>query len=308
MRETQQMAIFQQPAKFTYDGSRSGDMHKETQTKGFTGASKYVLDDELARIVNISMALEMPLLLKGEPGTGKTMLAHAIAEASGMRLIVLNVKSSMKLIDALYQYDTLTRLNDSRFGDSKRDVSNIEEYIRMGKIGQSFGSDERVVLLIDEIDKADTDFQDDMLDVLDQMEFDIIEIDKTIKAKHRPVIIITSNAKKDLSDPFLGRCNFHHIAFPEPDMIRRIVQVHFPEIDKELLDSTVKTFYRLREIRGIEKKPATRELINWIRALKADPDFRVKDLVKGEVPFLGVLFKKSPDYVVAQNAVSRFRV
>jgi MoxR-like ATPase len=283
-------------------------MHKETQKKEFTGASKYVLDDELARIVNISMALEMPLLLKGEPGTGKTMLAHAIAEACGMKLIVLNVKSSMKLIDALYLYDTLTRLNDSRFGDSKRDVSNIEEYIRMGKIGQSFVSDQRVVLLIDEIDKADTDFQDDMLDVLDQMEFDIIEIDKTIKAKYRPVIIITSNAKKDLSDPFLGRCNFHHIAFPEPDMMRKIVQVHFSDIDKELLDSVVRTFYRLREIRGIEKKPATRELINWIRALRADPDFRVKDLIKGEVPFLGVLFKKSPDYVVAQNAVARFRV
>jgi len=283
-------------------------MHKEIQKKEFVGASKYVLDEELASIVNISMALEMPLLLKGEPGTGKTMLAHAIAEAFGMRLIVLNVKSSMKLIDALYQYDTLTRLNDSRFGDSKRDVSNIEEYIRMGKIGQSFASDERVVLLIDEIDKADTDFQDDMLDVLDQMEFDIIEIDKTIRAKNRPVIIITSNAKKDLSDPFLGRCNFHHIAFPEPDMMRKIVHVHFTDIDKELLDSAIKTFYRLREIRGIEKKPATRELINWIRALKADPDFRVKDLIKGEVPFLGVLFKKSPDYVVAQNAVARFRV
>lgn len=283
-------------------------MHKESQKKEFAGASKYVLDDELARIVNISMALEMPLLLKGEPGTGKTMLAHAIAEAFGMRLIVLNVKSSMKLIDGLYQYDTLTRLNDSRFGDSKRDVSNIEEYIRMGKIGQSFASDERVVLLIDEIDKADTDFQDDMLDVLDQMEFDIIEIDKTIRAKNRPVIIITSNAKKDLSDPFLGRCNFHHIAFPEPDMMRKIVHVHFTDIDKELLDSAIKAFYRLREIRGIEKKPATRELINWIRALKADPDFRVKDLIKGDVPYLGVLFKKSPDYVVAQNAVSRFRV
>jgi MoxR-like ATPase len=283
-------------------------MHKESQKKEFAGASKYVLDDELARIVNISVALEMPLLLKGEPGTGKTMLAHAISEAFGMRLIVLNVKSSMKLIDALYQYDTLTRLNDSRFGDSKRDVSNIEEYIRMGKIGKSFVSDERVVLLIDEIDKADTDFQDDMLDVLDQMEFDIIEIDKTIRAKQRPVIIITSNAKKDLSDPFLGRCNFHHIAFPEPDMMRKIVHVHFTEIDKELLDSAIKTFYRLREIRGIEKKPATRELINWMRALKADPDFRVKDLIKGEVPYLGILFKKSPDYAVAQNAVSRFKV
>jgi MoxR-like ATPase len=282
-------------------------MHGD-QVNRFSGASKYVLDDELAKIVNISMALEMPLLLKGEPGTGKTMLAHAIAEAFNMRLIVLNVKSSMKLVDALYQYDTLTRLNDSRFGDSKRDVSNIEEYIRMGKIGQAFSSEERVVLLIDEIDKADTDFQDDMLDVLDQMEFDIIEIDKTIRAKQRPVIVITSNAKKDLSDPFLGRCNFHHIAFPEPDMMRKIVQVHFSGIDKDLLDSAVRTFYRLREIKGIEKKPATRELINWIRALKSDPDFRIKDLIKGEVPYLGVLFKKSPDYVVAQNASARFKI
>jgi MoxR-like ATPase len=280
----------------------------ENHPQKFAGASKYVLDDELAKIVNISMALEMPLLLKGEPGTGKTMLAHAVSEAFEMKLIVLNVKSSMKLIDALYQYDTLTRLNDSRFGDSKREVSNIEEYIRMGKIGRSFVSDERVVLLIDEIDKADTDFQDDMLDVLDQMEFDIIEIDKTIKAKHRPVIVITSNAKKDLSDPFLGRCNFHHIAFPETEMMRKIVQVHFQDIDKDLLDSAIRTFYRLREIKGIEKKPATRELINWIRALRADADFKIKSLVKGEVPYLGILFKKSPDYFMAQNAISRFRI
>jgi MoxR-like ATPase len=296
--------------QFSQDKKPKGaeKMNKAIQNRTFTGGSKYVLDEELAKIVNISIALEMPLLLKGEPGTGKTMLAHAVAEALQMRLIVLNVKSSMKLIDALYQYDTLTRLNDSRFGDSKRDVSNIEEYIRMGKIGQSFTSDERVALLIDEIDKADTDFQDDMLDVLDQMEFDIIEIDKTFRAKNRPVIIITSNAKKDLSDPFLGRCNFHHIAFPEPDMMRRIVEVHFSDIDKDLLESAVRTFYRLREIKGIEKKPATRELINWIRALRSDPDFRVKDLIKGEVPYLGILYKKSPDYAVAQNAVGRFRV
>lgn len=267
----------------------------------FSGADNYVLDDELAKIVNISMALEMPLLLKGEPGTGKTMLAHAIAQTLQMQLIVLNVKSSMKLVDALYQYDTLTRLNDSRFGDSKRDVSNIESYIRMGRIGQAFTADKKVILLIDEIDKADTDFQDDMLDVLDQMQFDIIEIDQTVKAKHRPVIIITSNAKKDLSDPFLGRCNFHHIAFPHPDMMRRIVAVHFPGIDGELLDNAIKTFYRLREVPGVEKRPATRELVNWIRALKADPDFRVKDL-KGDVPYLGVLFKKSPDYNAAQSS------
>ena len=274
----------------------------------FTGATRYVLDEELAGIVNISMALEMPLLLKGEPGTGKTMLAHAIAESLKMPLIVLNVKSSMKLVDALYQYDTLTRLNDSRFSDSGRDVSNIEEYIKMGKIGQAFTSGKRTVLLIDEIDKADTDFQDDMLDVLDQMEFDIIEIDKTVGARHRPVIIITSNAKKDLSDPFLGRCNFHHIAFPDPKMMRKIIRVHFPDLDTGLMENAIDTFYSLREIDAVEKRPATRELINWIRALDADPDFKPKKLVKGDIPFLGVLFKKSQDYARALQRTERRRL
>ncbi len=282
-------------------------MSQEYMIGKFSGSSRYILDKELAKIVNISMALEMPLVLKGEPGTGKTMLAHAIAESLRMGLIVLNVKSSMKLIDALYQYDTLTRLNDSRFGDSSRNVSTIEDYIKMGKIGQAFVSDKRVVLLIDEIDKADTDFQDDMLDVLDQMEFDIIEIDKTIKARHRPVIIITSNAKKDLSDPFLGRCNFHHIAFPEKELMAKIVQAHFPDIDRELMTNAIKAFYEMRELEHIEKKPATRELINWIRALEADPDFKAGDLLAQKIPYPGVLFKKSTDYAVALRAAAQTR-
>ncbi|MFH2066501.1 MAG: MoxR family ATPase [Pseudomonadota bacterium] len=273
--------------------------------QSFSSANQYILDEELAKIVNISMVLEMPLLLKGEPGTGKTMLAHAIAQNLNMPLIVLNVKSSMKLIDALYQYDTLTRLNDSRFGDSKRDVSNIEDYLRMGKIGQAFTADKRTVLLIDEIDKADTDFQDDMLDVLDQMQFDIIETDRTVSAVHRPVIIITSNAKKDLSDPFLGRCNFHHIAFPDPKMMRKIIGVHFPKIDDNLAETAIATFYKLREVDAVEKRPATRELINWLRALQADPDFKPNALAKGDIPYLGVLFKKSQDYARVQSGVKR---
>jgi MoxR-like ATPase len=279
-------------------------MNTTPSLNAFNGASHYVLDDELAKIVNVSIALELPLLLKGEPGTGKTRLAHAIAESLDMPLIVLNVKSSMKLVEALYQYDTLTRLNDSRFSDSSRDVSCIEDYIRMGKIGQAFTAERRVVLLIDEIDKADTDFQDDMLDVLDQMQFDIMEIDKTVTARHRPVVIITSNSKKDLSDPFLGRCNFHHIAFPDAEMMKRIVAVHFPDLDRNLLESCLAAFYRLRDVEGVEKKPATRELLNWLRAMLADPDIDASSLDRGALPYLGILFKKSADLRAAQTLVS----
>ena len=274
----------------------------------FQGTSTYVVDPELAKIVNISIALEMPLLLKGEPGTGKTLLAHALSESLDMRLLVLNVKSNMKAVDSLYQYDTLTRLNDSRFSDSGRDVSDIKNYIRMGKIGQAFTAEERVILLIDEIDKADSDFQDDLLDVLDQMTFDIVEIDETVQALHRPVVIITSNAKKDLSDPFLGRCNFHHIAFPDPAFMRRIVEAHFPEIEDRLAKACIETFFKLRGLPQVEKKPATRELLNWIRALRMDPDFDPKVLQQAkDAPYLGVLFKKSADFEHAQtwNSYSR---
>ena len=270
----------------------------------FTGTSTYILDEELARVVNVAIRLELPLLLKGEPGTGKTLLAMAIAENLGLPLIQLNVKSSMKAVEALYHYDTLTRLNDSRFGDSKRNVANIHDYIKMGKIGQAFAAETRTVMLIDEIDKADSDFQDDLLDVLDQMSFDIIEVDQTVRAKNRPIIVITSNAKKDLSDPFLGRCVFHHIAFPSPEFMNRIVKAHFPDLADRVADAAIETFYQLRDIDGVEKKPATRELLHWIRALVTEPGFDVKELSDSrKIPLLGLLFKKSEDLARAKRAL-----
>ena len=273
---------------------------------GFASTNTYIVDEELARVVNVAVRLELPLLLKGEPGTGKTLLAHAIAQRLSKPLIVLNTKSSMKAVEALYQYDTLTRLNDSRFGDSTRDVSDINQYIRMGKIGQAFVADQQTVLLIDEIDKADSDFQDDLLDVLDQMSFDIAEVDRTVRARKRPIIVITSNAKKDLSDPFLGRCVFHHIAFPEPDFMREIVAAHYPDLHRKLANFAVDAFYRLREISGVEKNPATRELLHWLRALVGEPGFDFKQLaVDKRIPLLGLLFKKSDDLSRAKRELGQ---
>ena len=273
---------------------------------GFNSTSTYIVDSELARVVDVAVRLQLPLLLKGEPGTGKTLLAHAIAESLGKPLIVLNTKSSMKAVDALYHYDTLTRLNDSRFGDSERDVSDINAYIRMGKIGQAFTAQEQCVLLIDEIDKADGDFQDDLLDVLDQMSFDIVEVDRTVSAVNRPIIVITSNAKKDLSDPFLGRCVFHHIAFPDADFMREIVAAHYPSLHGKLAGHAVEAFYRLREIHAIEKNPATRELLHWVKALMSEPGFNFKQLSSDKrIPLLGLLFKKSDDLARAKRELGQ---
>lgn len=266
----------------------------------FEGTATYVASDELKTAVNAAIRLERPLLIKGEPGTGKTLLAQEIADVIGAPLIAWHIKSTTRAQQGLYEYDAVARLRDSQLGDSR--VSEIRNYIRRGKLWEAFAAPERPVLLIDEIDKADSDFQDDMLDVLDQMQFDIIEIDRTVRARHRPVVVITSNAKKDLSDPFLGRCNFHHIAFPDQEMMRRIVTVHFPDLSDDLAQACINAFYRLRRIEGVEKKPATRELINWIRALQADPDFRQEALTERAAPYMGVLFKKSSDL---EKAVSQ---
>ncbi|MGI6258141.1 MAG: AAA family ATPase [Anaerovoracaceae bacterium] len=257
----------------------------------FTGSDNYVVTKELMNAVNVSMALEKPLLIKGEPGTGKTMLAESISKALGMKLVIWSIKSTTKAQEGLYVYDTVQRLYDSQFGEG--DVSDIKQYIKLGKLGEAFTADDQVVLLIDEIDKADLEFPNDLLWELDKMEFYINETKETIKTKTRPIVIITSNAEKELPDAFLRRCIFHYIEFPDEEKMREIISVHYGDIEKKLLDNAIQTFYGIRQMNDLQKKPSTSELLDWLQALMIsgiDVE-RIKD----EVPFVGVLLKKNQD-------------
>jgi len=263
----------------------------QKQFEQFKGSADYVISDALKNAVNVSIVLKRPLLVRGEPGTGKTLLSHSISVSLGKPLIRWHVKSTTKAAEGLYVYDTVQRLNDSRFGG--KDVSNIKHYIKLGKLGQSFTAPEQVVLLIDEVDKADLEFPNDLLNELDEMSFYIPETDETISARHRPIVIITSNNEKELPDAFLRRCIFHYIDFPDPALMEEIVKVHFPDIKGTLLKEALETFYTLRKIDDFRKKPSTSELIDWIQALMASGlDGKIKE---GEIPFLGTLIKKEND-------------
>ena len=264
----------------------------------FTGTDKYIVSDALRDVVNVSIALGRPLLVKGEPGTGKTLLAHNIARGLDKELIVWNVKSTTKARDGLYIYDTVQRLNDSRFGGG--DVSDISHYIHLGQLGESFNHPNQPVLLIDEVDKADIEFPNDLLNELDEMKFYINETGETIEAEKRPIVVITSNSEKELPDAFLRRCVFHYIEFPDEELMTRIVGVHYPGLDTTLLKEVLKKFYWLREIDGFRKKPSTSELLDWIQALIAGGISPQK--VAKELPFAGALIKKEQDVEVLQAA------
>ena len=258
----------------------------------------YVASEQLISAVNVAVMLQKPLLIKGEPGTGKTMLAQAAADALGRKLIIWNIKSTTKAQDGLYVYDVVQRLYDSQFGGA--DVADIKRYIKLGKLGEAFSSDDDIILLIDEIDKADIEFPNDLLWELDKMEFNIPETGETISAKKRPVVIITSNAEKELPDAFLRRCIFHYIEFPSRELMEEIIRVHFPNLEQNVLDASLAAFYRIRSMSGIQKKPATSELVDWIRALTLS-GIDIETIEK-ELPFAGVLLKKNEDLDTLQRA------
>ena len=264
----------------------------------FTGSSRYVASQDLMNAVNIAVTLQKPLLIKGEPGTGKTMLAQAVAEALGKKLIIWNVKSTTKAQDGLYVYDVVQRLYDSQFGNAG--VDDIAKYIKLGKLGEAFSSEEQVVLLIDEVDKADLEFPNDLLWELDQMEFYIPETKETVKAKQRPIVIIPSNAEKELPDAFLRRCVFHYIEFPDQEQMEDILRVHFDKLDERLVQQALAAFYWVRELRGIEKKPSTSELVDWLRAMVAGGIEPRR--IEREIPFAGVLLKKDKDLQLLQKS------
>jgi MoxR-like ATPase len=263
----------------------------------FKGSQDYVTSEALRNAVNVAIALKRPLLVRGEPGTGKTLLSHSVAKGLGKKLIVWNIKSTTKAQEGLYVYDTVQRLNDSRFGD--KNISDISQYIRLGKLGEAFASKEELVLLIDEVDKADLEFPNDLLNELDEMSFYITETGETIVAAHRPIVVITSNAERELPDAFLRRCIFHYIEFPDPNLMEEIIRVHFPKIRDNLLRQALATFYSLRKIDDFRKKPSTSELIDWIRVLIASstPD----EVIPTEIPFAGTLLKKETDYAYFVN-------
>jgi MoxR-like ATPase len=265
---------------------------KKDSFNQFSGSADYVTSEPLRNAVNVAIALGRPLLVRGEAGTGKTLLAHSIAQGLEKKLITWNIKSTTKAQEGLYVYDTVQRLNDSRFGD--KDISDIKQYIKLGKLGQAFTSPELVVLLIDEVDKADIEFPNDLLNELDEMSFYIPETNETITAIHRPITVITSNAEKELPDAFLRRCIFHYIEFPTPELMEEIVRVHFPDIKDKLLSEALKAFYSLRKIDDFRKKPSTSELIDWIRALIAGGI--PHEQVSKQIPFVGTLLKKETDY------------
>lgn len=267
--------------------------------KNFNSTEEYVASEELMASVNVAMALKKPLLIKGEPGTGKTMLAQAVAKSLGLKLIIWNVKSTTKAQDGLYMYDTIQRLYDGQFGEEG--VDDIARYIKLGKLGEAFESEEQVVLLIDEIDKADLEFPNDLLWELDQMEFYIHETKRTVKAKKRPIVIITSNAEKELPDAFLRRCIFHYIAFPDEALMTEIVKVHFPDVEENLLKNAMDTFYWIRSMREVRKKPSTSELIDWINALQIGGI--PADKIRSELPFIGVVVKKDEDLETVKHYV-----
>ncbi|MGN0377734.1 MAG: AAA family ATPase [Suilimivivens sp.] len=257
----------------------------------FSSTKEYVASQQLMASVNVAIALQKPLLIKGEPGTGKTMLAEAVAKSLNKKLIIWNIKSTTKAQDGLYMYDTIQRLYDGQFGEEG--VDDISRYIKLGKLGEAFESEEQVILLIDEIDKADLEFPNDLLWELDQMEFYIHETKRTVKAKQRPIVIITSNAEKELPDAFLRRCIFHYIDFPDEALMEEIVKTHYPNVEENLLKNAMDVFYQIRSLKDIRKKPSTSELIDWINALQIGGI--PADKIKSELPFVGVIVKKDED-------------